>query len=205
MERLVRVPVEHRWLGLDRRTFGYALAALLVYAMWAGVMPWLNARIPWRDPIVAGDVIQVTPAVTMVPAVGWNLVSGLRTTDTTVKGEKSTTKVTLIGNGLQLVATPGTFSGTPADLLDRVDDIATATGRKDGLGMVGDARPISTGSGLDGLVRGLRADRYVGVLAVFVADQGIEIEVIGPADQMTAESDDIYTMINSLTYARVSR
>ena len=83
---LRRVPVEHRFLGLDRRTFPFALVALAVWALWTVVVPWVDRQVSWDDPIRAGDVLRVTDNVTMTPIAGWGLESGLRTTDRTSSG-----------------------------------------------------------------------------------------------------------------------
>lgn len=50
---------------MDRRTFPLAIVALVVWAIWALVLPWINQAVPWNDPVRPGDVIQVTPTVTM--------------------------------------------------------------------------------------------------------------------------------------------
>ena len=52
-----RVPVEHRWLGLDRRSIPYAVVAFAVLALWAWVMPWVADQVAWDDPIEAGEAI----------------------------------------------------------------------------------------------------------------------------------------------------
>ncbi|WP_454049874.1 hypothetical protein [Cellulomonas sp. Marseille-Q8402] len=39
-----RVPVEHRWCGLDRRSVPYAAVGLAVLALWARVLPWVAAK-----------------------------------------------------------------------------------------------------------------------------------------------------------------
>jgi hypothetical protein len=84
-----RVPVEHRFLGLDRRTFPLAGAALAVWLLWAVIVPAIDDAVPWRDTVRPGDVLQLTDGVTMVPVPGWGLQSGLRTTDRTRSGTTS--------------------------------------------------------------------------------------------------------------------
>ena len=50
-----RVPVEHRFLGLDRRTFPFALVAVAVWFVWTVLAPWVDERVAWNDPIRAGE------------------------------------------------------------------------------------------------------------------------------------------------------
>jgi len=68
-----RGPVEHRVLGLDRRSVPYALTALFVRALWTVVAPGINAALPWDDPIRAGDTVRLSQTITFTPAVGWGL------------------------------------------------------------------------------------------------------------------------------------
>jgi hypothetical protein len=37
-------PVEHRFLGLDKRSFPYAAAVLVVWLVWAVIVPKLRIR-----------------------------------------------------------------------------------------------------------------------------------------------------------------
>ncbi|HZX09107.1 hypothetical protein [Kribbella sp.] len=70
------VPVEHRLLGLDRRTFvagftALAVALVLIYGFQA-----LNSAIPWHNEIKAGQVLDLGDGATAVPPVGWQLEHG---------------------------------------------------------------------------------------------------------------------------------
>ena len=195
-----RVPAEHRVLGMDRRTFALAAVALAIYLLWAWVVPRIDQAVPFADPVDAGDVLQVTPQVTMVPTVGWDLQSGLLTTDRTRSGSTSASDVILMGNGISLYAQPGPFDGTPAQLLDRVSLITSTTLGKEGFRVVGERRTITTRSGLQGVTQEFQSTRNVGLVAAFVADEGIEIQVVGTPAQMTAEAADTDAMLASLTY-----
>src|SRR5690349_873276 len=108
-----RVPVEHRVLGLDRRSFPFAVGAL---AVWLLLVPRVDDAVPWSDQVRPGDVFRVTDAVTMTPAVGWGVRSGLRTTDTTASGTTSD-DVVLVSGGVAFQITSGPWTGTPAQLL----------------------------------------------------------------------------------------
>jgi hypothetical protein len=40
-----RVPVEHRFAGLDRRTFKYAVPVVLLAILWSFVVPAINSAV----------------------------------------------------------------------------------------------------------------------------------------------------------------
>lgn len=196
-----RVPVEHRVLGLDRRTLGLAAFALAVWVLWAWVVPRINHSVAYDDPVRAGDVLQVTPRVTMVPAVGWDLQSGLRTTDRTLGGDTSASDgVLLVGDSVSFYARPGPFDGTPSQLLDQITLITSTTQGKEGFHIVGDRRTVVTTSGLTGVAEGFESARVTGVVAAFVADEGVQVQVVGTPGQMTALAPEVEAMISSLTY-----
>lgn len=196
-----RVPAEHRVLGMDRRTFGLAAAALAVYLLWAWVVPRIDRSVPFADPVEAGDVVQVTPRVTMVPAVGWDLQGGLLVTDRTRSGQTTADTVVLVGDGVSFYAQPGPFDGTPAQLLDQATLITSTAGAKQGFRVVGERQTITTRSGLHGVAQGFRSTRSTGLIAAFVADEGIEVQVVGAPAQMTSQADEVYAMVDSLTEA----
>ena len=52
--RVTRVPVEHRFFGLDRRTLPFAIAALAVWLLWTVVLPWIDGRVAVRRPDPGG-------------------------------------------------------------------------------------------------------------------------------------------------------
>ncbi|GAA2648828.1 hypothetical protein [Paractinoplanes durhamensis] len=64
------VPVEHRWFGLDRRTFRPALISLAVALVLIYGWPALNKAIPWHNEITAGQVLDLGGGATAVPPVG---------------------------------------------------------------------------------------------------------------------------------------
>ncbi len=192
-----RVPVEHRWLGLDRRSVPYALVAFAVIALWAWVAPWVSSQVAWDDPVRAGQAIQVTDDVTMSAAPGWGVVKGLRTTDRTRSGAKAADQVVLVKDGVVLSILPGPFSGSVTRLLSQAERITGAG--TEGYHVSGDVRDVATSSGLHGVAQDFSAPRNVGTVTTFVVgDNGIEIQVAGPEAQVTALADETRTMIDSL-------
>ena len=198
-----RVPAEHRVLGLDRRTFAYAVPALVVYLLWAWLVPWIDNQVPWDDRIRAGDVLQVTDDVTMTPSAGWGLVSGLRTSDKPRDGTVATDQTVLTEDGIYFEVTQGPFTGSTRRLLRQINRISTTTGDPAGFSVTGSPRPLTTDSGLRGLVEGFESQRNVGVSAAFVVDDtGIEVQVIGTPEAMKQKRRDIEAMLLSFTDTR---
>lgn len=197
-----RVPVEHRWLGLDRRSLPYAAVALAVWVLWAFVAPAVDAAVPWTDQIRPGDVLRVTDSVTMVPAVGWGLQSGLRTTDRPASGDRSA-DILLVTDGVRFGIRTGPWAGTPAGLLTQSTAILAAEVGVDQFAVVEGATTIRTGDGDVGVVEGFSAPTSEGLLgALVLAGTGVQIEVVGRPDQLAAHAREIAAMIDSIGVRR---
>jgi hypothetical protein len=194
-----RVPVEHRFFGLDRRTLPYAIAALVVWALWTVVLPSIDARVPWDDPIRAGERIQLTDDVTFSPAVGWGLISGLRTGEKTKSGQTSTPVVQVTNGGVQFSVQSGPWDGTPRALLDQITKITTTESGGKGFQLSTKPTSVQTSSGADGVLEGFRSPRVDGLIAAFVfGGQGLQVQVVGPPDQLSRHTEEIGRMISSI-------
>ena len=199
MAHVGRVPVEHRFFGLDRRTLPYALAALAVWALWTIVLPWINNQVAFDDPVRAGQRIQLTDDVTFAPAVGWGVQSGLRTTDMTKSGQKATSAVVLTTDGVLFEALRGAWKGTPRALLNQITKITSTEAGKDGFSLSTSPTTIQTASGEDGVLAGFRTPRSEGLIAAFVfGDEGLQVQVVGSPDQLEQHSEEIGRMISSI-------
>lgn len=194
-----RVPVEHRFFGLDRRTLPYALTALAVFVLWTVLAPWINGLVDWDDTVGAGERIRLADDVTFAPATGWGLVSGLRTTDTTSSGQTATQVVVLNRDGIRFRAQHGAWDDTPRALLDQITKITTTESGPDGFDLSTRPTTIQTASGADGVLQGFRSQRVEGLIAAFVFGRtGIEVQVVGPPDQLAKRSGEIARMLTSV-------
>ncbi|HKI41092.1 MAG TPA: hypothetical protein VKA66_12040, partial [Mycobacterium sp.] len=72
------MPADQRWFGLDRRTIAPTLTVFALAFVMSVVLPLVNAAIPYRDLIRAGDVMELQGDVTFVPDAGWGITSGVR-------------------------------------------------------------------------------------------------------------------------------
>ncbi|GAA4361798.1 hypothetical protein [Angustibacter luteus] len=192
-----RVPVEHRWLGLDRRSIPYAVVAFAVIALWAWVMPWGDARVAWDDTTRAGEAFQVTEDVTMTVPPGWGVVAGLRTTDDPRMGDQAAEQTVLVKDGVAFSILQGPFDESATRLLDQAERITGA--QNDGYHVSGEARDITSAAGLRGLTQPFTTPVGAGATTVFVVNgRGIEIQVAGQEGQLTQLQPEIDDMIDSL-------
>ena len=199
MAALRRVPVEHRFLGLDRRTFPFAIAALVVWAVWVLVVPWIDRQVSWDDTIRPGDVLRVTDTVTLTPVAGWGLQSGLRTTDRTSSGERASGTVLLTKDGVQFAIQSGPWNGTPAALLRQITKVTTTTAHDESLHFTAATRSFETEAGDRGVIEAFASPRASGLIAALVYDgQGLEVQAVGPPDQLNGNIRDISAMLSSL-------
>lgn len=192
-----RVPVEFRFLGLDRRAFPFAAAAAAVWLVWAALMPAINDALPWADAVRPGDVFQLSETVTIVPPVGWGVRSGLRTTDQTSSGTASE-PVQVVSGGIVASVITGPWTGTPSQLLASSEAIVDA---ESGVAFVPMSKvtTVTTTSGLTGVLQGVATTGVEGLVAAFVVEgTGIQLVVSGPPEQLAGHSREIGQMIASL-------
>ena len=199
--RAHRVPVEHRWAGLDRRSLPYAAVALGVLALWAWVMPWVADQVAWDDPIEPGEAIQVTDEVTMAAAPGWGVVSG--SADHRRHAQRARPAPIRRCWSRTVWCSPSCkapFDESPARLLDQAELIIGALAGDDGFAREGRGDEphdrFGPAGGRPGLHLGARRRRPSPTFVV--DDTGIEIQSAGPRAQMAAHADEVEAMIDSL-------
>jgi hypothetical protein len=204
--RLRRVPVEHRFFGLDRRTLPFAAVAVAVWLLWTVVVPWIDNSVPWHDTIKAGDRIRLTEDVTFAPAVGWGLISGLRTTDRTKSGLTATQQAEVTADGVSFFVQHGPWTGSPRALLRQITKITTTSTGGRGIQLSSRAVTFQTSSGHDGVLQSFRSQRVDGLIAALVfGDQGLQVQVVGPPDQLDDHAHEIAEMLSSVRQEGIGR
>jgi hypothetical protein len=192
-----RVPVEHRVFGLDRRTFPFAVTALAVWLLWVVVAPAIDDAVPWNDAVQPGDALQVTSTVTMIPAVGWGIQSGLRTSDRTASG-RSSEPIVLVNDGVSFGVMSGPWTGTPTGLLQQSTLITGSAVGPDQFRLAPNATTIQTRGGTVGVLEGFTTPTVEGLVAAFVFDDiGVQIQVAGTPQHLAMHAEEIGTMIES--------
>lgn len=192
-----RVPVEHRVLGLDRRTFPVVFFVLAVFLVATVVMPRIDDAVAWDDPVRAGERLALSDTMVFTPAVGWNVESGFRV------GEGgsaiSTGRAVVVGDGVTLDIVPDDFDGTPRELLDQVEKVTSAT-TDPTFRAEGEPTNVTTTAGATGVQQTYSSVLGDGLVAAFVLDgTGLKITAYGSPAAMRAASDDVTTMIASIT------
>jgi hypothetical protein len=195
------VPVEHRFLGLDRRTFTPALIALGVALVLIYGLPALNAAIPWRNEIRAGDVLDLGHGATAVPPVGWQLESGTLTG--AAEANASTLQVLLATGGASIALRGAAFTGSADAFLDQVE---RAEG--DAPGVDAARGTVTTDAGLVGVAQagsGPAGDALDVAFKVPAAGQpaeagpGLLVRVRTAPDQFERYRDDVTALLRSIT------
>ena len=163
IETRERVPVEHRWLGLDRRTFRPALitlaiAVLLIYG-WQAV----SAAIPWDNAIKAGDVLDLGSGATAVPPGGWQRESGTRV-GSDAPANATGVSIQLVGGGATIELQGASFDGTASAFLDQVH---RADGDDEPPAADGSLGTVTTAAGLVGVAQISTAPSGDGLDAAF--------------------------------------
>ncbi len=191
-----RVAVEHRVLGLDRRTFAKAIFVGVVFLVFTVVIPRIDAAIPWNDPVVTGDELALTEDIAFTPAVGWNIEAGHR-----LNAEGSVDQsgdATLTDSGVEFDVTTGAFEGTPQELLAQIDKVTAAT-VDPAFRVDGAAATTRTDSGESGVLQQYSSLNEDGVIAAFVIDgTGIKVTAHGSPAQMKAAAQQIADMVASI-------
>ncbi|MFS3130561.1 hypothetical protein ACLM5J_19320 [Nocardioides sp. Bht2] len=191
------VPVERRFLGMDRSTLLPAglVAALVAIAIW--LLPAIDGALSVDDPARAGDVIRVGEAE-FAPAVGWNIEAGLRAGSSTSGTYPE--KAVVTRGGLTFTLTTGAFDGTPREL------VAQLRKNNDRLGpnavAIDSSMPttIVNAHGDRGALARFSSAGSEGLIGAFVFDGvGAEIVTYGPAEiDDSALAADVVAMIRSV-------
>ena len=155
------VPVEHRWLGLDRRQLKPAIFVLVVALLLIYGWPALNTVVPWDNPIKAGDVLDLGGGATAVPPVGWQLEDGALVSDNTgVSPTRNTVRLAMGGASIDLAG--AAFTGSAAQFLDQV-----ILSEDPNANVSGSPTTFTTASGLVGVVRSASGSDGDELLAAF--------------------------------------
>lgn len=197
------VPVEHRILGIDRRTIAPALAVLAFLVFMAIVLPAVDESVAYDDPVAAGDVMDlVAGKLTFVPAAGWNRVDGSLVGEGTVEAVGSASVVVI--EDVSVSITTGEFEGTPDELLDQINEVNDALKDPRGLGSSGPRQEVTSASGLTGVVETFTGLDQRGIAAAFVVDVdgtsvGVEVVVHGSVESIGDHIEEIAAMLDSMS------
>jgi len=197
-----RVPADRRWLGLDRRTLLPAGIVLAVAAVMHWVVPWVDTLVPYRERIEAGQTMTLDPGIRFAPPTGWGITDGVVTGDTPASGRYPDRAAVFSGQS-SMSFTTGAFDGTPRALLRQV---RVQNENRQAFALRSEATPITTASGIRGLISEFRDTTSDGAIAVFTVDgTGIEVVVRTPSDTSTPRATEIGQTLSSITETGAAR
>jgi len=199
------VPVEHRWFGLDRRTFRPALIVLVISLLLVYGWQAVDAAIPWHNEIKAGDVLDLGGGATAVPPVGWQLESGTLVGATPAESPTSL-DVLLASGGATIELRGAAFNGTAAAFLDQAE---RADGDDDRPAVDGSRGTVTTEAGLVGVAQsstspgGDRLDAAfktaTGTSQAVAAAPALLVRVRTAPGQFEQHSDEVSALLRSIT------
>ncbi|GHH27657.1 hypothetical protein [Lentzea cavernae] len=195
------VPVEHRFLGLDRRTFAPALGVLAIALLLLYGLPALNAVIPWHNEIRAGDVLDLGDGSTAVPPVGWQLEDGVLAGSGSAS--PASVQVQLTTGGAAIALRGAAFTGSAAAFLDQV--LRSEGGAP---GIDGSRGTVTTASGLVGVAQASTSPQGDGLDVAFKmtrtpgqadAAPALLVRVRTAPGQFERQQDTVGTFLRGIT------
>jgi hypothetical protein len=171
------VPADARFFGVDRRTIAPTLAVFALAVVMSVVLLVINAKMPYRDIVKAGDVVELEGDVTFVPEAGWAITSGVRAGHAPVPGEYPAT-ATVEDGAAKFTVHTAAFHGDADELLDQIETTSEALNRGRGVHVSGTHTTIVTDQGKQGAIVRVTGPHTGGVIAAFVfGGRGVEAAV----------------------------
>ena len=193
-----RVPVEHRFFGLDRRSLLPGLVVIALFVLWTVIVPSVNDALRYSQQTKAGDVFVLARGLTMDAQPGWGVDSGLLTTDKSVTQAAGET-VALSKGGVSFVATSGPFRGDARELLRQIDKVDHALRRDEAFHISSDVATFHTNEGHRGVAQGYTTVAGAGVVTALVyGDTGLKITFTGSTAAMADRGEEVGQMIDSI-------
>ncbi len=196
------VPADKRLLGLDRRTVAPTLTVLALAILMSVVLPLVNAAVPYRDIVNAGDVLELEGDISFVPEAGWGITSGVRAGHGPLSGEYPD-HASVVNSDVTFTVRTAIFDGDANALLDQIEKTSDALNRGRGLHVTGRHDTITTDQGKQGTTASITGPHKGGVIAAFVFDgRGVEAEATGRADSGAKVGEVVLSMIRSISRAQ---
>jgi hypothetical protein len=197
------VPVERRWLGLDRRSLPAGLVVLVIAILLRGGLPLIDQAVPGHDIVRAGDRLNLDNGLTITPPVGWQLTDGILVgANTVLPGTGSpTAAVTQDGVSARIQVAP--FAGDADVLLDQINRNDSRSGDRPEFTVDGNRAAVTAAGGVVGVVEDYTTTSSDGVIAAytFPDGRGMAVDVTGTGNQLSAYTGQISAMLRSVSLA----
>jgi hypothetical protein len=207
----VVVPVDRRWLGMDKRGIPYAVVAVLLMVLLTRVVPAIDDAMTWSDPVRAGDVMDLGSGIRITPPVGWQVVEGVRV-GAPIENPVSpgSARVAVVDGTTQIGVTGGAWDGTADDLLSQSNRIRVASdaGPDKLFKVTGDRYTFTTSSGIVGVAEPFTSESGDGTDYAFVVTDATGKQIglvvsVRDSDATTTPDDQIVRdAVSSLTVVK---
>jgi hypothetical protein len=208
------VPVDQRWLGMDKRGIPYAIVAVALILALHWAVPAIDNATKWDNPTVAGDVIDLGSGIRITPPVGWQLEEGVRTTDDPIVPVNADALKVTLSNGAVTVAVAGAkWDGTADQLLDQYNKVRETSDEKADqvFAVTGDRSSFVTSTGVTGVQEAYTSAGGDGRVFAFVVDDdsgrpiGIVVTATGTDGSLGEFDSQIQALVSSLTTTEPAR
>ena len=208
------VPVDQRWLGMDKRGIPYAVVAVVLMLALHWVVPAIDNATKWDNPTVAGDVIDLGSGIRITPPVGWQLEEGVRTTDDPIVPVNADASVVTLSNGAVTISVAGAnWDGTADELLDQYNKVRETSDEEPDrvFAVTGDRASFVTSAGVTGVQESYVSAGGDGRAFAFVVDDdqggpiGVVVSATGADGSLGEFDSQIQAFVSSLTTTEPAR
>ncbi len=201
------VPIEQRWLGLDKRALPSAAVMVFFIALMAYVAPAVNSAVGWTDETRPGDVIDLGDGLTITPPSGWLLQAGIRTSENpAVPVSPSNASAAFTSDGVTVTVAASGWTGDANELLDQYNRLRDRSDADDDrlFQVTAPRSSVTTDNGLMGVTETFTSatgDGRVYAFAVDVAGRptGVVITVDASSDNLASVHDEVDRAVSSLS------
>lgn len=195
------VPVERRWLGLDRRTLLPGLVVLAIAILLRSVIPLIDQAVPGDAVIKAGQRLNFDNGLTVAPPAGWQLTDGILVGADTVRPGAGSATASFSTGGVGVQIQVAKFSGDANALLDQINRNDAATDARPDFAVTSNRTTITAAGGITGVAEDYASTSGDGILAAytFPDGRGMAVEVVGAGNQLAAYAKQIDEMLRSVT------
>lgn len=195
-----RVPVEHRFFGLDRRSLLPGLVVIALFVLWTVIVPSVNDLLRYSQQTKAGDVFVLKQGLTMDAQPGWGVDSGLLTTDKP-RSQAAGETVALSKGGVSFSVTSGPFRGDARQLLGQIRKVDHALAGDEAFHVSSDVVTFHTNEGHRGVAQAYTTVAGAGVVTALVyGDTGVKLTFTGSTTALADRGEEVGDMIDSIRY-----
>lgn len=179
-------------LGVERRLVAPAVIIVAIVAVFALLIPAIDAVVQHDDPIAAGTTLEAGMDVRFTPAVGWELTPGRDL----VIVQRAAGAVQVRDAGVTFTVLTGRYQGSLGQLTARADD---ATASLDGTHVTGPAGNVTTAGGVAGTVTEHTGVTTQATTYAFLNGlTGVQVLVAGPSAAFATRRAAVEAMVRSL-------